>query len=467
MEWTHQGPQTASTPTPTRWHVAEGMLSLRPFSLDFSASSSGRIEKAVENLASKIRSARYTGVIIQPRVFVSHSRLSEIIYTALSSTLICTVVDPKNMGRSRVETEVPDDDNTNSIDTMQVQVELTGDNDQHNTSRLLGHAETVLMKFLRPRRMIPTPAQRKLFEATEVETFTVDVASVPIRTYVFGGRTTANSPSPSQRTVLLSHGFLMNAASMLKFVRPLRSAGFRVVVWDHCGHGESGGDFTDLRVWVRTVRVMVERYAPIAGVVGFSMGGTVALMALADREWAQERRQKQEHAALEEGEHAVAPRVPALVCVNPPTQTDTVLKGFLRARGYDRLAADEMVALVHRVAEQKNVFLPERVRQILSGARGALAATRVLVVQDRHDSVASVGEAEWVVDHLRVQPGSGREQGLARRSGRGSGSQSVQLRFTEHLDHHGALADEGVIRAVTEFVTGKDSGKGLGRSSRL
>lgn len=361
------------------------------------------------------------------------------------------------MGRGRVETEVSDDDNTNSIDTVQVQVEPASNDssEQHDAeTRRLVHAETVLMKFLRPRRMIPTPTQRKVL-ATEAEMCTVDVASVPIRTYVFGEM--ANSPS--QRTVLLSHGFLMNAASMLKFVRPLRRAGRRVVVWDHCGHGESGGEFTDLRVWVRTVRVMVEKYAPIAGVVGFSMGGTVALMALADRDW------EQKHAALKKGEHAVAPCVPAVVCVNPPTQTDTVLKGFLRARGYDRLAADEMVALVHRVAEQKDVFLPERVRQVLPGARGALAATRVLVVQDRHDSVASGGEAEWVVDQVRLQIGSGCEQGMAR--GSGSGSQSVQLRFTEHLDHHGALADESVVRAVTEFVVGNDSGKGLERASRL
>jgi hypothetical protein len=179
-------------------------------------------------------------------------------------------VDPKKKGRSRAETdvtEVTDDDN--SIDTVQIDP-ATNDSTQHDTHRRrLAHAETVLTKFLRPRRVVPTPAQRKVL-AAEAETFTVNNASVPIKTYVFGA--TANSPS---QTVLLSHGFLMNAASMLKFVRPFRRAGLRVVTWDHCGHGESGGEFTDLRVWARTVLVMAEKFAPIAGVVGFSMGGTV------------------------------------------------------------------------------------------------------------------------------------------------------------------------------------------------
>ncbi|KIV84960.1 hypothetical protein PV11_00705 [Exophiala sideris] len=313
--------------------------------------------------------------------------------------------------------------------TTTLHIDAASNDEQHQQydARLVD-AETALMKFLRPRRMIPKPAQRKVLDTAQ--TFTTDIGSVPIKTYIFPGRT-ADAP-----TVLLGHGFLYNAASMLKFVAPLLRAGYRVVTWDHCAHGESGGDFTDLRAWMRTLLVMAETYAPLAGVVAFSVGSTVSLMALADAE------------AQRQGACAVP--VPSIVCINPPLQIDTVLKGWLRMYGYDETAMVEMMPLIHRVAKDKDVYLPERVRGLLPSRVGALASTRVMVVQDRDDSVASVSEAEWVVDLLRRT--------------RGSEGANVELRYTDNLDHGGALGHEGVVRRVVEFLT---SGAVLGRASRL
>ncbi|KAI1618394.1 Alpha/Beta hydrolase protein [Exophiala viscosa] len=347
------------------------------------------------------------------------------------------------MGRNPVETDTPEYSYSDtkivtstklntSTNTLHIDPASTTSNDeqqQHNAR--VTTAETVLMKFLRPGRMIPTPSQRKVLDTAE--TFTTDIDSVPIKTYIWSCRN-AVTVAP---TVLLSHGFLYNAASMLKFVAPLLRAGYRVVTWDHCAHGESGGDFTDLRLWIRTIQVMADEYAPLAGVVAFSVGSTAALTALAQ---AQSSNQNL--------------CVPSLVCINPPLQMDTVLKGFLRMYGYDKAAVADMMPLIHGVAKDKDVYLPERARELLPAhlGSGGLANTRVLLVQDRNDSVASVGEAEWVVELLR--------------RGRGSKSANVELRFTEKLDHGGALGDEGVVRLATEFVMGKDSGV-LGRASRL
>ena len=259
-------------------------------------------------------------------------------------------------------------------------------------------AEKALMKFLSPARMNPNAQQRRFLDAAE--TSIIQVSGIPIRTYIWSRK--PNSPS-----VLLSHGFMMNAATMLNFVQPLLAAGFRVVTWDHCGHGESGGDWTDMRVWVQSIHTIAQLNAPLAGMVNFSLGGTGALMALAQNPSLQ---------------------CPLLVCINSPTQLDTVLYGFMKRHG----CTPDLVPLIHQVATEKNILLPELIRSVLPTANG-LPSTSILFIQDRDDNVATPMEADFLAGTVR----------------------HAKLEFTQGLKHHGVLSDGQVASLVTNFVIGE------------
>ena len=84
-------------------------------------------------------------------------------------------------------------------------------------------AEQVLAKFLSPRRMLSTPQQRKFLDTADITS--IDVDGIAIKTYTWLN-------TPKSLTVLLSHGFLMNAASMLNFVPTTSASGLQS---DHMG----------------------------------------------------------------------------------------------------------------------------------------------------------------------------------------------------------------------------------------
>ena len=257
-------------------------------------------------------------------------------------------------------------------------------------------AEQALMKFLRPERMVPSTEQRK-FLGTAETTF-IDVDGIAIMTCTWSRR-------QDSTVVLHSHGFLMTAATILNFVQPLLRAGFKVITWDHCAHGESGGETADMRVWMQTILTIARRNAPLSGIVGFSVGGTAALMACAQNPEI---------------------RATALCCLNPPTQTATMLSKFLDFHGCNA----ELFSLIPRASLRKGILLPEHLPDVLS-TNNQLSTTKVLIVQDRQDTIASVQEAKWLAAKL---PQS-------------------ELQFTQGLGHTGALSDRDVIQAAAEFMT--------------
>jgi pimeloyl-ACP methyl ester carboxylesterase len=81
-------------------------------------------------------------------------------------------------------------------------------------------------------------------------------------------------------TVLLVHGWGDHAARMGAFIAPLVSRGFRVVAIDLPGHGRHGVAATDLPTQAAAVAAVGRRLGPIHAVVGHSLGGTVAMLAL-------------------------------------------------------------------------------------------------------------------------------------------------------------------------------------------
>lgn len=91
-------------------------------------------------------------------------------------------------------------------------------------------------------------------------------------------------------TLVLCHGFHTGRRETMPTAQALQGAGFNVLAFDFRAHGESAGRWTscglletrDLRGAVRYALERPETIGSHVGVVGFSMGGAVAIMTAAD-----------------------------------------------------------------------------------------------------------------------------------------------------------------------------------------
>jgi len=82
-------------------------------------------------------------------------------------------------------------------------------------------------------------------------------------------------------TVLLTHGWNGRAAQLAPLVGALATAGFRAVVFDHPGHGESPGSWTTIPEMVHALSEVDGWLGGAHAVVGHSMGAVLVTLAQA------------------------------------------------------------------------------------------------------------------------------------------------------------------------------------------
>ncbi|MEP7177053.1 MAG: alpha/beta fold hydrolase [Gemmatimonadales bacterium] len=83
-------------------------------------------------------------------------------------------------------------------------------------------------------------------------------------------------------TVVLAHGWGSRAGRFGVLGRALAEAGYRVVAYDGPGHGRSTGRFASLPEFGRALRAVGAAAGPVYGLVGHSLGGAAATLALRD-----------------------------------------------------------------------------------------------------------------------------------------------------------------------------------------
>lgn len=104
------------------------------------------------------------------------------------------------------------------------------------------------------------------------ETLTVD--GIDIATYVWG-------EPQRQPYVLFAHGWSSHGTRIAPWIEPLQTAGYAVVAFDQAGHGKSGGQRTTLPDFACHLLAVGRHYGPAAAVLGHSLGGAAAAVALA------------------------------------------------------------------------------------------------------------------------------------------------------------------------------------------
>jgi pimeloyl-ACP methyl ester carboxylesterase len=83
-------------------------------------------------------------------------------------------------------------------------------------------------------------------------------------------------------TVVLVHGWGSRAGRFSVLGRKLIEAGHRVVAYDAPAHGRSTGRLASLIEFARALRAVADRVGPVSGVVGHSLGGAAAVLAIRD-----------------------------------------------------------------------------------------------------------------------------------------------------------------------------------------
>ena len=95
-----------------------------------------------------------------------------------------------------------------------------------------------------------------------------------IATYTWGDPAT-------QPYVLFAHGWSSHGTRFLPWVPRLRALGYAVVAFDQPAHGRSSGRTTNLHVFAETLAAVARRFGPAKLLVGHSLGGAAASVALA------------------------------------------------------------------------------------------------------------------------------------------------------------------------------------------
>ncbi len=202
--------------------------------------------------------------------------------------------------------------------------------------------------------------------------------------------------------ILAMHGWEGRATQWGLLAELAAGAGFEVIAPDAPAHGHSAGRRTHLGEFVRTLLDVDHRHGPFAAVVGHSMGGAAAAIALAS-----------------------GLRAERGVLISSPSSIQRVLRSFashvqLPPRA-EQAFFEQMEQLVGQPAEELDV-----------GALALRPAT--LVMHSRDDREVPFTEAEAIA---RGWPHAG-------------------LLALDGLGHRRILRDEGAIEAVVESISGSD-----------
>jgi pimeloyl-ACP methyl ester carboxylesterase len=202
-------------------------------------------------------------------------------------------------------------------------------------------------------------------------------------------------------TVLFAHGWEGSAGDLAPIAGALLRAGFRVVLFDMPAHGRSSGRLTTLPAMARAVRAAGEWCAPVHAVVGHSLGGTAATLALRD--------------------------------------------GLGAARAVVIGAPAEPTVYLERLA--RLLALPE------PRVAGVVGRLRALAGGDFSLVDASVAVRGLAVPGLVIHDAYDREVPCDDGRAVAAAWPSCRLVVTEGLGHRRLLADRTVVEAVVSFVT--------------
>lgn len=276
---------------------------------------------------------------------------------------------------------------------------------------MLGSRVAPGLTVRRAARLFCTPvgSSRPAPEALQSATAgAIDVDGQRLATWTWG--------DPSREPyVLFAHGWASHGLRLAAWLPALRAAGYAVVGVDQVGHGRSPGRRATLPGFVRVLREVGRRHGPAAAVIGHSLGGIAATLAISQ--------------GLE------AQRV---VLIAPAADPVDAAHRFARTVGFAQHLCQRMFALFE--AQLGTRYIDQQAHRA-----APYIARPALVVHDLEDRDVPWSEGESYARHWP----------------------DARLVSTRGLGHRRILDDPSVIAAGVAFLRGATVGERVVSSPNL
>lgn len=208
---------------------------------------------------------------------------------------------------------------------------------------------------------------------------------------------------PSNRKVLIIHGFESSVINFDRYIKPLTRKGYEVLAFDAPAHGRSGGKRITAPMYKEMIKTIHEQFGPVQSYMAHSFGGLALSLA------------------LEEIPHSEDYRV---VLIAPATETTTAIGSFFQFLRLDHGVREEFEKLVIRYGG-----LPSSWYSIRRALKNIPA--QVLWFHDEEDDTTPLS------DVFRV-----REENHSH----------IRFIITKGLGHRRIYRDNQVSKAIVEFL---------------
>ena len=262
-------------------------------------------------------------------------------------------------------------------------------------------AEKAFDLFCTPQRRNVKPLP-KIFGQAENLHFRLDGVLIrgwrwnPVRTGHPGGH-------PSERKILILHGYESSVTNFDRYIKPLIKKGYEVLAFDAPAHGRSGGKKINAPLYKKMILEINKRFGPVQSYLAHSFGGLAVSLA------------------LEELSHTTDYR---LVLVAPAAETSTAVNSFFKFLHLD----PSIRALFEKIIIKKGGVSSDwySIRRAMKNIRA-----RVLWFQDEDDEITPLS------DVLKVKA---------------ENYPNIEFVITKGLGHRRIYRDNKVAQSVVDFL---------------
>src|SRR5688572_21693556 len=175
---------------------------------------------------------------------------------------------------------------------------------------------------------------------------------------------------PSDKKLLILHGFESSVINFDRYIKPLTKAGFEVLAFDAPAHGRSSGKQINVLVYKNFVLHIHTMYGPITSFIAHSFGGLALSLALEEME--QNKNNK-------------------IVFIAPAAETTTAIDSFFNFLRLDKEVRKEFNSIITK----KSGHSPEwfSILRIAKSING-----QVLWLQDKDDEMTPLSDVAPIIE---------------------------------------------------------------------
>jgi pimeloyl-ACP methyl ester carboxylesterase len=174
---------------------------------------------------------------------------------------------------------------------------------------------------------------------------------------------------PSEKKILILHGFESSVINFERYVRPLVKKGYEVLAFDAPAHGRSTGKSINVLTYKNMVQYIYEHYGPVRSFIAHSFGGLSVSLAL--------------EAMPHDGHFK-------LVLIAPAAETKTAIDNFFKFVQLDGGVRTEFDRLIEEMAGKPVSWYS------IARAAGHIKA-QVLFLQDKEDHMTPLSDVEPII----------------------------------------------------------------------